>query len=173
MDTGVQSTIISRSTLHTVNHHLKQQGKNLPPLELPTVRLYGKDGQKRGKKLVITAQITLVLSLGDRSVQVPVFVQPDSEQACLLGINAIPHLGINVSHSDGKPVVTQESISSLTEGGVNEVCLEKGVKLPALLEQFRVSYRIIFWGGGGKSLGRRGGGHTCLTTPTFAETTPI
>ncbi len=132
VDTGAQSTIISRSTLHAVNHHLKQQGENLPPLELPTVRLYGKDGQKGGKQLlVITAQITLVLSLGDRSVQVPVFVQPDSEQSCLLGINAIPHLGINVSHSDGKPVVTQESISSLTEGGVNEVCLEKGVKLPA------------------------------------------
>ncbi len=37
----------------------------------------------------------------------------------------------------------------------------------------RVSYRIIFWGGGGgKSLGRRGA-HTCLTTPTFAETIPI
>ncbi len=27
--------------------------------------------------------------------------------------------------------MTQESISSLTEGGVNEVSLEKGVKLPA------------------------------------------
>ncbi len=51
VDTGAQSTIISRSTLYAVNHHLKQQGTNLPPLELPTVRLYGKDGQKGGKQL--------------------------------------------------------------------------------------------------------------------------
>ncbi len=31
VDTGAQSTVISRSTLHAVNHHLKQQRKNLPP----------------------------------------------------------------------------------------------------------------------------------------------
>jgi len=78
MDTGAQSTIISRSTLHDVNRYLKQQGQELPPLKLPTVRLYGKDGEKGGKQLVITAQVTLKFSLGDRSVQVPVFVQPDS-----------------------------------------------------------------------------------------------
>jgi len=39
VDTGAQFTIISQSTLHAVNRHLKQQGRELPPLELPTVRL--------------------------------------------------------------------------------------------------------------------------------------
>ena len=32
---------------------------------------------------------------------VPVFVQLDSEQACLLGMNALPFLGIEVRHSNG------------------------------------------------------------------------
>lgn len=30
--------------------------------------------------------------MDDKSVSVPVFVQPESEQACLLGMNAIPLL---------------------------------------------------------------------------------
>jgi len=102
VDTGAQSTIISRSTLHDVNRRLKQQGQELPPLELPTVRLYGKDGNKGGKELVITAQVPLTLSLGDKAVSVPVFVQPDSVQTCLLGINAIPLLGISILPHDGK-----------------------------------------------------------------------
>lgn len=92
VDTGAQSTIISRSTLRAVNRHLKQKGRELPPLELPTVRLYGKDGEKGGRELLNTAQIPLILSLGEKSVSVPVFVQPDSNQACLLGINVIPLL---------------------------------------------------------------------------------
>ena len=73
VDTGAQSTIVSKSTLHAVNRDLKQRGHELPPLELPTVRLYGKDGEKGGKQLVITAQVPLVLSFGDRSVRVPVW----------------------------------------------------------------------------------------------------
>ena len=106
VDTGSQSTIISQSMLHAVDRHLRQQGCRLPELELPTARLYGKDGNRGEKKLVITAQVPLVLSLGDRSVSVPVFVQPDSGQACLLGINAIPLLGISVLQSDGNPVLS-------------------------------------------------------------------
>ena len=73
---------------------MEEQGRQLPELELPTVRLFGKDGHQGGKKLVITAQIPLNFTLGNKSVSVPVFVQPASEQACLLGINAIPLLGI-------------------------------------------------------------------------------
>ena len=94
LDTGAQSTIISLSTLHAVNKSLLQQGKKLPPLELPTVRLYGKDGPKGGKELTITAQISLTFVNGNKSVSVPVFIQPDSEQACLLGVNVIPALGL-------------------------------------------------------------------------------
>ena len=49
----------TRSTLHAVNRYLKQRGHELPPLEFPTVRWYGKDGEKGGKQLVITAQVPL------------------------------------------------------------------------------------------------------------------
>ena len=40
-------------------------------------------------------------SLRPKSVTVPVFVQPDSEQACLLGMNALPFVGIEVRDSNG------------------------------------------------------------------------
>lgn len=126
MDTGAQSTIMSRATLHTVNQHLKQQGLELPPLELRTVRLYGKGR----KELLITAQVPLVLSLDDSSVSVPVFVQPDSDQACLLGINAIPRLGISVLRDEGKPMSSQSAdcSSQTKEIAVN---LVKSTTLPS------------------------------------------
>ena len=45
VDTASNSTIISRSMLHDIKHHLQTQGKPMPQLELPCVPLYGK-GQK-------------------------------------------------------------------------------------------------------------------------------
>ena len=61
-------------------NNLKQIGQELPKLELPTVRLYGKDGQKGGHELCITAQVSLPFQLRDKLVTVPVFVQPASTQ---------------------------------------------------------------------------------------------
>ena len=43
VDTGSQSTVISRAALHKVGSHLRQQGKEMPQLRLSTARLYGKD----------------------------------------------------------------------------------------------------------------------------------
>ena len=57
VDTGAQSTIISRSTLHAIGRHLSQKGCSLPTLEKPAVRLYGKDGPGGGQQLTITAQL--------------------------------------------------------------------------------------------------------------------
>ena len=108
LDTGAQSTIISWSTLHSIVKHLQDHKRPLPELELPTARLYGKDGEKGGKPLYITAQVPFVVSLGQNSVTVPVFVQPDSEQACLLGMNALPLLGIEVRQSDGAQILPSE-----------------------------------------------------------------
>ena len=79
---------------------------------------------------MITAQVPLLLSLGDKSVSVPVFVQPDSDQACLLGINAIPVLGISVLQSDGKPVLSHIP-SSPSEPEVATVSLVESVTLPS------------------------------------------
>ena len=123
VDTGAQSTIISHSTLHSVVHHLQQQGREELQLELPTARLYGKDG----KKEKITAQVTLTFNVDDRSVSIPVFVEPDSTQACLLGMNAIPLLGISVVRSNGDVM-----LSSLpAEYDTAKVNLVEAVTLPS------------------------------------------
>ena len=44
VDSGSQSTLISRSMLHRVAAKLRAGGGQLPKLTLPTVKLYGKDG---------------------------------------------------------------------------------------------------------------------------------
>ena len=55
VDTGSQSTIISRPFLHKVKRHLDSQGKSMPELELPVNKLYGKSGAS----LDITACVDL------------------------------------------------------------------------------------------------------------------
>ena len=39
VDTGSQFTVISWAVLHKVGRHLRQQGKEMPQLRLPTARL--------------------------------------------------------------------------------------------------------------------------------------
>ena len=113
VDTGSQATIIARSVLHDIGRHLNQQGKPLPELSRPSVKLYGKDGRKGNKELNVTAQVKLTLVSDGKSVVVPVFVQPDSEQSCLLGMNTAPALGLKFLRSNGQPLQTQpEKLSS-------------------------------------------------------------
>ena len=116
IDTGAQSTIISRSTLHKVAQLLKLQGRPPPSLELPRVKLLGK-GKGDYRELTITAQVDLTYMLDGRSAIIPTFVQPDSEQDCLLGANALPLLGITVSRSNGDIIMagTQEPRSDSRE----------------------------------------------------------
>ena len=99
------STIISRSLLHDIKRHLDSEGKPVPQLELPCVPLYGKEGTK-GKPLDITAQVVLSYSCDGRKVTVPTFVQPESEQRCLIGMNVIPFIGITVRRANGRPLHT-------------------------------------------------------------------
>ena len=82
-----------------------------------------KDGHKGGKELVITAQVPLNFTLGNKSLSVPVFVQPASEQSYLLGINAIPLLGIRVIQDGGKPILppAQEDVSKCEVASVSLV----------------------------------------------------
>ena len=53
----------------------------------------------------MTAQVTLTLAVDGRST---VFVQPDSEQECLLGSNAFPALGLSVVRANGQRVTASE-----------------------------------------------------------------
>ena len=103
VDTASNSSIISRSMLHEIKRHLQAQGEPMPQLELPCVPLYGKEGTK-GKPLDITAQVSLTFSCDGRRVNVPTFIQPESEQKCLIGKNVIPFLGITIRRANGKPL---------------------------------------------------------------------
>lgn len=57
LDTGSPSTIISRDVQHAVGRSLQQGGHPLPEPCKPVVKLYGKDVQKNGQELVVTAII--------------------------------------------------------------------------------------------------------------------
>ena len=103
VDTASNSSIISRPMLHSIKNHLQSLGQPIPKLELPSIPLYGKEGTK-GKPLDITAQVMLTFSCDGRKVTVPTFIQPDSEQPCLIGMNVIPFLGITVRRANGKPL---------------------------------------------------------------------
>jgi len=113
VDTGSQSTIIAWSFLHQIARKCRDEGSDLPELSMPTVRLFGKDGQEGGHELVITAQVDLVLSADGKTVTVPVFVQPCSTQECLLGMNAVPLLGLAFLDNKGEPLHTVPECVSL------------------------------------------------------------
>ena len=108
VDTGAQSTIISRPMLHRIHKQMKSRGKTMPKLALPSPPLYGKSGSA----LDITAMVNLTFSADGSEVTVPVFIQPDSGQDCLLGMNTLPQLGVKVHHANGE---------SLRRSGVEEV----------------------------------------------------
>ena len=76
---------ISRSLLHRVARQGRCDGSRPLELEMPTARLYGKDGPSGASQLPITAQVDLRIQMNGETVTVPVFVQPDSTQDCLLG----------------------------------------------------------------------------------------
>ena len=46
VDSGAQSTVISRDLLHQVNRRIREQGHSSPMLELPSITLYGKGGRQ-------------------------------------------------------------------------------------------------------------------------------
>lgn len=83
-----------------------QAGRPLPQLCKPTVKLFGKDGQKDGCELVITAQFETTICAAGQCACVPVLMQPNSEQACLLGMNAIPLLTLSLLQANGQPLCT-------------------------------------------------------------------
>ena len=69
---------------------------------------------------MITAELQVTLEADCKSTCVSVFVQPNSEQKCLLGMNAIPSLGISVLRANGEPLISASEPSSPK---VANVCL--------------------------------------------------
>ena len=104
VDTGSQSSIISRAVLHKIGQFLKEQGKPLPQLQPASVRLFGKDGKSGSHEIKVTAQVTLQVEADGVSVPVLLFIQPNSSQPCLIGMNAAPALGLTFRDAKGRPL---------------------------------------------------------------------
>ena len=65
---------------------MRSLGDTPPRLQEPCTKFKGKGGNP----IQITAQVPLTLSVDEKVTSVPVFIQPDSEQDCLLGSNVLP-----------------------------------------------------------------------------------
>ena len=104
VDTGAQSTIISRDQLHQIAKSMQKSGRGLPTLVTPSAKLYGRSGSGRSE-LTITAEAQLQVTLDGHQVTVPVFVQPGSDIPCLLGTNVLPLLGVKFVRSNGISLV--------------------------------------------------------------------
>ena len=128
VDTGSQSTIISRSLLHKIGQKLRSQGEPLPVLEKPSSHLFGKDGAGGGRELTITAQLQVKVEADGESAYVLVFVQPFSEQECLLGMNVLPALGLVITRANGEPLITKQESNSK----IANIRILKSVSNPSL-----------------------------------------
>ena len=115
VDTGAQSTIITWAFLHEIDNSLKAQGRPVPELEVPRARLFTKECNGIKPGLDITAQVMLTVETDNRCVTVPVFIQPNSEQLCLLGRNAATILGLKFLNPNRKPLHTHSIQSSQLE----------------------------------------------------------
>ena len=76
--------------------------------------------------MLITAQLNVTIEADGESACIPVFVQPESKQKCLLGMNSLPVLGFTLLCASGMPIV----IKSKDELGVAHVRLIETVNLP-------------------------------------------
>ena len=134
VDCGSQTTIVSRYLLHRVAQQHQCDGKPLPELKMSTVCLYGKDGPKGATQLKVAAQMDLLFKANGEIVTLPVFVQPDSTQECLLGTNASVPLDFNFTDGNGKPLRTDPEPSP--EPDVALVSLIKPATIPSRKGQF-------------------------------------
>lgn len=129
VDIGSPTTIISRRLLHSISQSMSRQGRGPPPLSRPVIKLYVKDGKR---ELVISAQTKITIEADGKSVCVAVFVQPDSEQDfCLLGMHALPSLGLSFRRANGEPLICKynQSMSAC-------VCLIQTTRVPRRTGKF-------------------------------------
>ena len=124
VDTGSQSTIISRAFLQKVFAHMRKSGETPPRLQEPCTKFRGKGGNP----ILVTAQVPLTLSVDGRVTSVPVFT--GSEQDCLFGSNALPALGISVVRTNGQPLVASSKV--MGENETKSVNLVQTTTLPGL-----------------------------------------
>ena len=96
----------------------------MPELELPGTTFYGKSGVPSE----ITARVSLSISVDGKTVKAPVFIQPHSEQDCLLGSNVLGPLGVTVRRASGETIGT--TLQAPQEPEVAAVKLVQTVRVP-------------------------------------------
>ena len=67
-----------------------------------------------------------------RSIVTPVFVQPDSEQECLLGSNVLSTIGITVTRANGEPLAASTIDGSATEPETALINLVQAATIPGM-----------------------------------------
>ena len=116
VDTGAQSTIMSRETLHRVAQCRREAGHGELELIQPSAKLYGRSGAD-SSELRITAETPMEIVLDNRHVIVPVFIQPGSDIPCLLGMNVLPHLGVKILRAHGEALLSPTTVEDAVKEG--------------------------------------------------------
>ena len=79
-------------------------------------------------------------------IQTPVFIQPDSDQPCLLGINAAPSLNLQFLRANDQPL---KSTADLTvteqDSAVAKICLIESTPIPARKLLQYPQEKVGFW----------------------------
>ena len=81
----------------------------------------------------MTAQVTVAFTINCKSVAVPELVQPNSEQACLLGLNAIPLFGIKLVDSGGKIIFPETTNICVNENRDENVSNENASEVVTIV----------------------------------------
>lgn len=127
---------------------MAKQGKPLPQLKVPTVRLYGKDGKKSKCELNISAEALVTIEADGTQIQTPIFIQQESDQPCLLRMNAAPSLNLQFLRANGQPLKSTADLT-VTEGTSKyestTIPARKGRFLEAIIEpKFEIGTQLLF-----------------------------
>ena len=110
-DTGSQSTIISHDIIAQSWQTLGTSGITIAPASGTNCMIvsYGKDRKKTKSELKIWAEALLTMEADDAQIQTLVFIQPDSDQPCFLGMNAAPSLNLQFLRANGQPLKSTQT----------------------------------------------------------------
>ena len=139
VDTRAQCTVISRELLRNLGRHMRERKMELPKCAPPSVKLVGRGG-KGGDELAITAKVPFHFALDGYSTYAPVFVQPDSDIQCLLGMNVIPSLGIWVKRANGEVMTEPTAPEPSAETKVYLIQSTRIQGRMALFKKLRLTY---------------------------------
>ena len=117
--TGAQSMILSRALLHQIAKSMQESGRDGPELVRPSAKLYGRSGADCSE-LTITAEVKLELELDGHRVKAPMFIQPQSDIPCLLGMNILPGLGEQLLRGSGGLLLGSHSDTSTMQEESNQ-----------------------------------------------------